>query len=101
MSEAQKREQARQEITELWQAIEPSKNEEIARRALELADHYLVKAENQAKHIQCLEQRNQRTRGKWEVTPIYIKCSECGECYMLMPQNFCPNCGAEMGGEDG
>ena len=38
----------------------------------------------------------QRMRGKWEVTPVYIKCSECGECYLLMPQSFCPNCGAEM-----
>lgn len=35
-------------------------------------------------------------RGKWTVTPIYIKCSECGESFMLMPQNYCPNCGARM-----
>ena len=34
--------------------------------------------------------------GKWTVTPIYIKCSECGESFMLMPQNYCPNCGARM-----
>jgi hypothetical protein len=34
--------------------------------------------------------------GKWTVTPIYIKCSECGESFMLIPQNYCPNCGARM-----
>lgn len=34
--------------------------------------------------------------GKWEVTPVYIKCSECGESFMLIPQNYCPNCGAKM-----
>ena len=37
--------------------------------------------------------------GKWTVTPIYIKCSECGESFMLIPQNYCPNCGADMRGE--
>ncbi len=35
-------------------------------------------------------------RGKWKVTSCYIKCSECGECFMLIPQNYCPNCGARM-----
>ena len=34
--------------------------------------------------------------GKWKVTSCYIKCSECGECFMLIPQNFCPFCGAKM-----
>ena len=34
--------------------------------------------------------------GKWEVNPVYIKCSECGEAFMLIPQNYCPNCGADM-----
>lgn len=34
--------------------------------------------------------------GHWEVTPVYIKCSECGESFMLIPQNYCPNCGAKM-----
>ena len=40
-------------------------------------------------------------RGEWKVTPIYIKCSVCGESFMLIPQNFCPNCGADMRGESG
>lgn len=39
-------------------------------------------------------------RGKWTVTPIYIKCSECGESFMLIPQNYCPNCGADMRGTE-
>lgn len=38
-------------------------------------------------------------RGRWKITSIYIKCLECGECFMLIPQNFCPNCGADMRGE--
>lgn len=37
--------------------------------------------------------------GRWKVAPVYIKCSECGESFMLMPQNYCPNCGARMDGE--
>lgn len=37
--------------------------------------------------------------GKWMVTPVYIKCSECGESFMLIPQNYCPNCGARMDGD--
>lgn len=35
-------------------------------------------------------------QGKWTVTPIYIKCSECGESFMLIPQNYCPYCGCRM-----
>lgn len=34
--------------------------------------------------------------GKWAVTHIYIKCSECGESFPLIPQNYCPNCGARI-----
>ena len=34
--------------------------------------------------------------GHWTVTPIYIICSECGESFPLVPQNYCPNCGALM-----
>ena len=41
----------------------------------------------------------ERKRGRWKVTPVYIKCSECGESFMLIPQNYCPHCGAKMEGE--
>lgn len=34
--------------------------------------------------------------GQWKVTPIYITCSKCGESFFLIPQNYCPNCGARM-----
>lgn len=34
--------------------------------------------------------------GKWVVTSTHIKCSECGESFMLFPQNYCPNCGCRM-----
>ena len=38
--------------------------------------------------------------GKWMVTPTHIKCSECGESFMLFPQNYCPHCGARMDKDD-
>lgn len=38
----------------------------------------------------------ERKRGEWKVNSVYIKCSVCGEAFMLIPQNYCPNCGAEM-----
>lgn len=38
----------------------------------------------------------ERARGRWTVTSLYIKCSKCGEAFPIMPQKFCPNCGAEM-----
>ena len=41
----------------------------------------------------------ERKKGQWKVTPVYIKCSECGESFMLIPQNYCPHCGAKMEGE--
>ena len=41
----------------------------------------------------------ERKKGRWKVTPVYIKCSECGESFMLIPQNYCPHCGAKMEGE--
>lgn len=41
----------------------------------------------------------ERKKGWWTVTSLFIKCSECGEAFMLMPQNYCPNCGADMRGE--
>lgn len=34
--------------------------------------------------------------GRWTVTSTYIKCSECQETFMLIPQNYCPCCGAKM-----
>jgi len=44
--------------------------------------------------------QSERKKGKWTVTPLFIKCSECGEAFMLMPQNYCPNCGADMRGSN-
>lgn len=60
MSEAEKRRKDRQELHEMFREIEPAKNEDIARRAISIADYYLVKVENQARHIQDLEARYRR-----------------------------------------
>ena len=43
----------------------------------------------------------ERKKGRWTVTKPFITCSECGETFILRPQNYCPNCGAKMGGEEG
>ena len=37
--------------------------------------------------------------GKWTVTPVYIKCSECG-VLRFGESYYCPNCGADMRGEE-
>ena len=49
----------------------------------------------------------ERKKGMWiEHNPhkwglgIVFECSECGEKIDCEPSNFCPNCGAEMEGQD-
>ena len=51
--------------------------------------------------------QQERKKGKWiEHNPhkwglgIVFECSECGEKIDCEPSNFCPNCGAEMEGQD-
>ena len=45
--------------------------------------------------------------GRWEMVPyngVYdIRCSSCGYCpgIRFYSSNYCPNCGARMGKEDG
>lgn len=86
MSEAEKRRKDCEELYELLRAIEPAKNEDIARRAIELADYYLIKADNQAKHIQDLEAR-------------YRNASPCDVCRYNPPSSGdgkpCTLCPAE------
>lgn len=111
MSEAEKRRKDRQELHELLREIEPAKNEDIARRAISIADYWLIKAENQAKHIKDLEARNSKQptiepkRGRWIRRPYDgIYCTECGKgwSYMLGAPgdienyHYCPNCGKRM-----
>ena len=38
--------------------------------------------------------------GAWQVTDRFKACSVCGYAFArLLPDNYCPNCGAKMGGE--
>lgn len=60
MSQAEKRRKDREELQELLKAIEPARNENIARRAIDIAWYWLNKADNQAKHIIDLEARYAR-----------------------------------------
>ena len=92
MSEAEKRRKDREELHELLRAIEPAKNEDIARRAIELADYYLIKADNQAKQIRNLEAR-------------YARATPCDMCRFNPPSSGdgkpCTLCPAERRVTDG
>lgn len=105
MSQKEAREFDRKRIAELILAIEPAKNEHIAREAVDIASKWLIKAENQAAQIENLEKRAQRMRGKWvdrDTIPNYAKCSVCGFTEeWAYENNYCPSCGADMrGGQD-
>ena len=101
MSEAEKRRKDRQELHDMLRLIEPAKNEDIARRAIGIADYWLLKSENQAKHIQDLEARNSKQptiepkKGKWIV---YYECPKCGEITKDFTE-YCPFCGTDVRGE--
>ena len=84
MSEAEKRRKDRKELYELLHAIEPAKNEDIARRAISIADYYLIKAENQAKHIQDLEARYNKS------TPCDVCKYNPPSCSKGKPCTMCP-----------
>ena len=43
----------------------------------------------------------ERKKGHWINGNYHIRCSECGEDYPYQLRNFCPNCGADMRGEQG
>ena len=61
MSEADKRKKDRKELAELYKQVEHARNEEIALRAISIAEKWLAKAGKQAMQIQNLERRNERS----------------------------------------
>lgn len=84
MSEAEKRKKDRKELHELLRAVEHAKNEDIALRAISLADYYLLKTENQAKHIQDLEARYRRA-APCDVCRYYPPSSGDGKLCCMCP----------------
>jgi len=46
--------------------------------------------------------QQERKEGRWKPYPIAegcLQCSECGVLRMSKSSNYCPNCGAKMGGD--
>lgn len=41
----------------------------------------------------------ERPQGKWIVSGLDYKCSNCGMIPCFKQYNFCPNCGAKMKGD--
>lgn len=60
MSEKQRRDKDKERLRELYSAIEPARNDDIAREAVAIAHRWLIKAENQSKQINNLEKRYKR-----------------------------------------
>lgn len=84
------------------EAIELLSNDAFKLCMLQLRDPLFeacYKALNMA--IKALEQ--QPKRGYWleakEEDPCWYRCSECGRLYDL-DENYCPNCGARMEGNE-
>ena len=108
MSEAEKRRKDREELHDMLRLIEPAKNEDIARRAISIADYYLIKAENQAKHIQDLEARNSKQptiepkKGRWidYSDEGFVECPFCHSATNCDDNkkelHYCFSCGADM-----
>ena len=99
MSKKEVRERDRQELEELWDAVTPAKNEEIARRAISMALKYLNKADNQAKQIQDLVRL--RKTGTWVSVVPTKDIERCSECMYEIESGdqetpYCPVCGAKM-----
>ena len=78
--------------------------EEATERIEFLRDHacnYYIGRENGVALEIALEvlKLPEQKKGKWIEKGRKSYCSECGEVNFLKP-NFCPNCGAEMEGEE-
>lgn len=84
MSQSEKRKKDREELEELMKAIEPAKNEDIARRAVGIAWYWLNKAESQATQIQSLEARYDKT------TPCDVCKYDPPSCSKGKPCTMCP-----------
>lgn len=55
--------------------------------------------------IKILAEENVIPQGEWdkrhtELLKYFVKCEKCGEEIMTSHKNFCPNCGADMRGEE-
>lgn len=79
MSSKSAREKDYEELEKLMHQIEPAKNEEIARQAVNIAHRWLMKADNQAKQLNALQNQLASMRQeKWyEQDAKNILCKDC------------------------
>ena len=73
------RERDRKELADLAEQIQPQPNEEIARRAIQIAQRWLNKAERQTKQIRQLEERNEHMCETCDLFTAWMKAREDGD----------------------
>ena len=103
MSDAQLRKRDMDELIAMEREIEPTKNEAIARQAIQIAARWLRKADNQAKML-AQYQKGEAVpvvHGRWVKQNPLVDTEECSHCgYNIVSAEletpFCPWCGAAM-----
>lgn len=87
-------------LNELRQRInEEARNALLAKEAIEIAERYRRKADNQRLAIRDLLAKMNRPKGHWIVIDEYSACSVCDAEIDWYDLPYCPYCGAKMDGE--
>lgn len=69
-------------------------------------DEEKLYAEASAMIAEFKEALQERPKGRWNRSSVFVECQICGEVYDTdggnggKAWNFCPNCGADMRGEE-
>ena len=100
MSNKQRINKDRERIKELSNGIRyEMTNSGIAIEALQLANRYITKADNQREMLNQLKDKKPKA-GKWVKKGTeqfyWYNCSECGNSPLFAKSNYCPSCGAKM-----